>query len=406
MQIPDILPDFCVIIDIPLTDEVMQKKYGSCYRMEFYELGAGIWGSVFAVPTDIVDRYLKFAGSASLKVLLWLLRNNSQKSNISAQDIASALHMNTVDVKDAMEFWYEMGVVKKTMSNPEKTVPETIPPKPTIVQQPLSADTLATAQPNISQTNTEPLTEKTETINNGNNTNSSSKSVTKVMPTTAEIVNRKQIDKNFSDLLDEAEKMLARPLTHSDASILLLMHDYDGLPYEVIKMILFFANEQKKMKMRYIETLGHDWGTEEIYTIEQAEEKITNILNSYKEWKRIAPFFGLNAAGEVSDIQAEYADCWVKQWGYSDDMLRAAYETCISSKGIFHLKYLHGILRKWHNEGIMTEKDLADRLKNFDDTSKPESKKAKNIKPSNHTDDSNSSASYDIHFLDGIGLLD
>lgn len=388
----------------PSTNEVMQKNYGSCYRMEFYELGAGIWGSVFAVPTDIVDRYLKFAGAASLKVLLWLLRNNSLKSNISAQDIASALHMNTVDVKDAMEFWYEMGVVKKTMSNPEKTVPETIPPKPIVVQQPLSADTLATAQLNISQTNIETPTEKTETVNN--NTNSSSKSVTKVMPTTAEIANRKNIDKNFSDLLDEAEKMLARPLTHSDSSVLLLMHDYDGLPYEVIKMILFFASEQKKMKMRYIETLGHDWGTEEIYTIEQAEEKITNILNSYKEWKRIAPFFGLNANGEVSDIQAGYADCWVKQWGYSDDMLRAAYETCINSKGIFHLKYLHGILRKWHSEGIMTEKDLADRLKKFEDTPKSANKKVKNTKPSNHTDDSTSSASYDISFLDGIGLLD
>ncbi len=359
-----------------------------------------MWGSVFAVPTDIIDKYLKFAGLANLKVLLWLLRNNAQKRNISAQDIATALNMNMVDVKDAMEFWYEMGVVKKTMSNPEKTVSSALSPETSAIspQIPMGNPSVvpiqavpSTVKETVHTTTTEEVTPNTQT-----------KSAVRTMPTTAEIADRKKLDNNFSDLLDEAEKMLARPITHSDSSILLLMHDYDGLPYEVIKMILFLANEQKKLKMRYIETLGREWGAEEIYTIEKAEEKIANILNSYKEWKRIAPIFGLNAGNEVNDIQAEYAECWVRQWGYDDNMLRIAYETCINAKGTFHLKYINGILKKWHSEGILSEKDLSDRRKSNDESVRKERKK-----PKNTTDSGGSSASYDIDFLnDSIGLLD
>ena len=366
--------------------------------MEYYELGAGIWGSVFAVPTDIVDKYLKFAGAANLKVFLWLLRNSSRKTDISAEDIAAALQMSTIDVKDAMEFWYTMGVVKKTMSHSEQNASETLSSSKSSVTMP-TVGTSVTPQQNSKEIVVSPKTETAITA-------SSIKATGKTMPTTTEIAERKRIDNNFSDLLDEAEKMLARPITHSDSSILLLMHDYDGLPYEVIKMILFFANEQKKMKMRYIESLGREWGTEEIYTIEQAEEKIAHILASYKEWKRIAPIFGLNIGGEVSDIQAKYAECWVKQWGYNDDMLRTAYETCINSKGMLSLKYIHGILRKWHSEGVMTEKDLADRRKNFEDNNKTENKKFKNTNPSNQDSGNNRRASYDIEILDGIGLLD
>ena len=44
--------------------------------MEFYICGNGVWSSVFAVPSDVVDKYIKLAGAAQLKVLLWILRNN------------------------------------------------------------------------------------------------------------------------------------------------------------------------------------------------------------------------------------------------------------------------------------------------------------------------------------------
>ena len=37
-----------------------------------YRLHMGPWNSVFAVPTALVDRYLKLAGKEQLQVLLWI----------------------------------------------------------------------------------------------------------------------------------------------------------------------------------------------------------------------------------------------------------------------------------------------------------------------------------------------
>ena len=41
-----------------------------------YKIDLGAWGSIFAVPTALVDSHIKLASGAQLKVLLYILRNN------------------------------------------------------------------------------------------------------------------------------------------------------------------------------------------------------------------------------------------------------------------------------------------------------------------------------------------
>ena len=43
-----------------------------------YSLDAGAWSSVFAVPASVVDKYIKLADEASLKLLLYLLRHGGE----------------------------------------------------------------------------------------------------------------------------------------------------------------------------------------------------------------------------------------------------------------------------------------------------------------------------------------
>ena len=44
-------------------------------------VNCGVWNSIFAIPCDVVDKHIKLAGSAQLKVLLFILRYAGQ--NIS-----------------------------------------------------------------------------------------------------------------------------------------------------------------------------------------------------------------------------------------------------------------------------------------------------------------------------------
>ncbi|MEE0059762.1 MAG: DnaD domain protein [Acutalibacteraceae bacterium] len=364
--------------------------------MEFYSTGAGAWSSVFAVPADVVDKYIKFAGAAQLKVLLWLLRNSCKRDKITANDIAAALNMNPIDVKDCMEFWVNVGlfnVDRDNVSNNEGQIisePESIVSEQPTVQYTPAPSSTVTEKVAVIKNNMESYTPPSRTIAR----------VEKPDPIT--VAQRISVDDGFAILLQETEAILGRPLTHNDSSTLLMLHDNDGLPYEVITMILYFAKSENKTKMKYIETLGRDWGDAGIDTIEKAEDKIAEIMMSKEAWFIVSNAFGLKNAGTPTKKQIDFADLWVNKWGYEEDMIRLAYETCVNSKGEFNMSYINGIIKKWHTDGIMTEHDLAKvRMNNKENT-----------KPSNNTsakpkaDAGSGNTSYDINAFKDFDIFE
>ena len=43
------------------------------------KINLGAWNSIFAIPTDVVDKHLKLASGISLKVLLYILRHSGEE---------------------------------------------------------------------------------------------------------------------------------------------------------------------------------------------------------------------------------------------------------------------------------------------------------------------------------------
>ena len=65
-----------------------------------YKIDFGVWGSVFAVPTSVVDKGLKLASEAQLKVLLYILRSSGV--TLTDESVAEALSLHPEDVRDAI----------------------------------------------------------------------------------------------------------------------------------------------------------------------------------------------------------------------------------------------------------------------------------------------------------------
>ena len=65
-----------------------------------YTLNMGPWNSVFAVPTALVDRYLRLAGKEQLQVLLWMLRHSGER--VSPEKLAQELGMDTESIVAAL----------------------------------------------------------------------------------------------------------------------------------------------------------------------------------------------------------------------------------------------------------------------------------------------------------------
>lgn len=373
--------------------------------MEFYSTGAGAWGNVFAVPADVVDKYIKLAGASQLKVLLWLLRNSCRRENITANDIAAALNMDPIDVKDCMEFWLNVGLFHKNSSTgiTSEAVTETHQEIPQSYTEPVQAP----AEYNDVTLNSMATAAISEIKNNMENYTPPSRTIARVeKPDPVSVAQRVSVDDGYAILLQEAETILGRPLTHNDSSTLLMLHDSDGLPYEVITMILYFAKSENKIKMKYIEALGRDWGDAGVDTIEKAEEKISEIMSTKEAWYIASTAFGLKNAGTPTKKQLEYADLWVNKWGYDDAMLRVAYETCVNSRGEFNINYINGIIKKWHTDGILTEKDLADSKRNREISRNNNQTSNINNKPKAKNNKKSDDTSYDINAFKDFDIFE
>ncbi len=170
----------------------------------------GNWGSVFAVPSCVVDEHIKIASPNQLKVLLFLLRN-SEKS-YTYKEISDLLRIHEDDVPDCIRFWVDREVLCEYDGEltPSKKAAETfetavqsktvdkIPEKKTVVTRPVKPDII----------------------------------------TASRIINE---DDNLRALLTEVETSLSKPLSSGATSVIVMLYDTCGLPAEVIVMLVNYC---------------------------------------------------------------------------------------------------------------------------------------------------------------------
>lgn len=353
-----------------------------------YKVNLGCWGSIFAVPCDVVDKYLKIAGSAQLKVLLWILRHSGEE--FETDTVASALNMGSFDVRDCIEFWVSFGVISAdnnvitpagsphtTFSKTEQSVPA------------------AQEQKNIFEP------EHTETINNTQQTGEMSQTVNSekkaspparpLRPDPGHIADRMSEDSEIAALLNEAQYIFGRPVSHNENAGILMMHDNDGLPVEVILMLLTYGVENKK-GMRYIEAMGKQWADEGIFTAQLADEKIRRLEESREAWHRVQSVLGFDLRSPSASEEEMYTN-WIKAWKFSDDMIKEAYDRCINSIGKYRASYVNSILMKWYQNGIKTIEQAKAEIKT-------------KSKKKNNSEGVSTNSSFDIDELDDLAMFD
>lgn len=331
------------------------------------KINLGAWSSVFAVPSKIVDEGLKFSDGVKLKVLLYVLRNADK--NITDNDISAATGVNVTDIPEALDYWVTMGILAK--SNGEYS--------------PVALDT-AESDNSVEEIKPKPSTEE---IAKSVDDNKNRFVVTKPQkPDFVFTAQRLADDEELKILVNEAQSALGKVISNSDISTLLMLKDTCGLPLDVILMLIQYSISIKKANMRTIENIGIKWADDGVFSVEAAEEVIRQANLSSKNYAIVKSAFGLQNPGSPTAKQLEYCNQWITEWKFSPDMLREAYERCVDTKGVMRFNYIDGILKRWHNAGIMNLNDL----KEFESQKKAPAKKRK--------------TSYDIDELKKINKLD
>ena len=314
-----------------------------------YSVNPAVFKSIFAVPTDIVDKHIRLANGDQLKVLLWILRNSTENPDID--EMCKALKMNKSDASDYLQYWVLTGVLSENG--------EIITPAPVV----------------------ETKKEETVIIKEEKKPEIPVISVTPSKPSSREILDRIDESPEIGHLFNEAQQMLGKTIGYDGQCTLLLLHDHYGLPTEVLFMMIDYCVSIGKSNYAYLEAVGKDWGLREIDTLEKAAEQITILKNSNAIWKEFAQNAGItNPRPTVK--QTEYLRKWNSEWKFNINMILLAYEEMANHTSKLSMAYIDKILMNWYNNGYKTSEDVAKASEEQKDKTKPVEKAKSGIEAS------------------------
>ena len=289
-----------------------------------YIIDAGIWRQAFAVPGCVVEKYIKLASGSALKVLLFMLYNNDQE--YSSEELAAALNIPNEAAEDAFCFWEQVNVLHKEGTAPPAHIPA--PEKPVPAEVPPERPRAETGK--VRQRSTAALTPR-------------------------EIAERAESSHEVAFLFSSAEGSLKHLLTHTEQRSLLWIHDYLGLPADVILMLLEYCRVIDKLSVRYIEAVAVSWQEKDIFTHEEAEREIRRLKERRSLTGQILSAFGINR--KLSSREEEYIAEWVGK-NYDIDMISYAYDKTIDAINKLSFPYINKILNVWYTKGLVTREQV------------------------------------------------
>ena len=268
---------------------------------------------------DIDINIIRLSCAIQLKVLLVAIKKEFREK-FNSEQIATELKKEVIDIEEAIDFWVNLKIINNFNKKNN----------------------------NISKINLENPDEKNNKKTNKNY-----------------ILERIKLDEEINCLLSEVETSLGRPLSGTDISVILNLKDSEGMPCNVILMLVRYCMQIGKASTRYIEKVGIDWARNGIDNIELAEKKIKFLNNSKKLWKKFEKIAGIPDRAPT-EKEEKIILRWFKEWEFHEDMIKEAYERCVNTKGSYILSYMDGIIKKWHSQNI---KNISD-LNNFEKNSK------------------------------------
>ena len=296
-----------------------------------YSVNPSLFKSIFAVPTDIVDKHIRLATGHQLKVLLWILKTSSDTPDIDA--MCAALKMNRDDAEDYLQYWVLRGVLlfdgklEQIIPGAEESVPEK-----------------TSASKSEPATVTESLAKKEITV-------------TYSKPSSSEIATRIDESPEIGYLFNEAQAKLGKTIGYDGQCTLLLLHDHYGLPTEVLFMLIEYCVSVGKTNYAYIEAVGKDWGNREVDTLEKAAEQITVLKSVNNVWREIASNAGISTPRPTVK-QSKYIRKWTEIMKFSTEMIICAYEEMADHTGKISFNYIDKVLTSWQKENYKSPADV------------------------------------------------
>lgn len=179
--------------------------------------------------------------------------------------------------------------------------------------------------------------------------------------TSEDIVAEEQSNPDFLPLVSAVQEVLGNILNPEDLKILLGMHSYLGLPYEVILQLAGFCKEEcirrnRTVTMRYIEKVAFTWEREGIFSLEAAEAYIKSLGEKRSARSVVARALGIRDR-QISATEAKYIDAWLTL-GFNAEAIAIAYDRTVTNTGKLNWRYMDSIIKSWHSKNLHTADEI------------------------------------------------
>ena len=265
--------------------------------------------TVTVLENEFIDRYMPKANGEYVKVYLMLLRHLDESASLPAPSrLADLLECTEKDILRAFKYWEGQGLLEYKEEAPDRSLQAEVSP---------SEATLAVA----------PVSGTDKSVN------------------TRKHGNRKE----FKELLFVAEQYLGKTLSATDINAITYFYETLQMSADLIEYLIEYCVENGHKSIHYIQKVALSWHSQDIRTVEQANNKnCYSILNAYGIKGR-AP-----AASEIAYIRK-----WHEEYAFS---LEIILEACDRTMNMIHqpnFEYTDSILKNWYKKNVHTLEDVS-----------------------------------------------
>ncbi len=294
------------------------------------------------ISNHFIDYYMTEANGEFVKVYLYLVRLLSSKSPVSVAGIADHFNLTEKDICRAIRYWVSEDVLKLNYDTSGNLTGITL---------------LALHEKENENTLDESLSQDSISLLKfpGKKTSSAPKLPEK-RPFSYEMAEKAKQDEAFSDVIFEAETYFGKQLSANDLEILIYIHDQLGFSVDIIEYLIEYCVSMGKLSLRYAEGVAKNWYQSGVKTLEEAKNASENGNPVYRAVLKALGIKNRNLTGAETPI----IDSWSKDMGFETNVI---VEAC--NRGILQkpnsdniIKYVNGILTKWHDKGIKTLSDI------------------------------------------------
>ncbi len=250
-----------------------------------------------------VEKLLKNAGEAELKVLIYLFA----KGDYSPGEAARELGLSESKVESAVSFWRGAGVIElSSVKNAKKSG----------------------SQVNLYQTYDSKILSEAVEKNN-----------------------------DFRSVCEMVGELLGRLLNKNDYNSLYYLYDYVGLPADFICGVAEYCTGGKKFSMQYMMKTALGLNDDGIDSYEKLEEHLSRKEKSKRNTNKLRKLCGMGER-ELTAKESEFVDRWFLTWSLPFELVKLAYEKTVDATGKVQFAYMNSILKSWNENGFKTTDDV------------------------------------------------